>query len=243
VSLFERDDVAPPEPCSRCGELVVRTSLFCPKCGQSRVNPLPKAPEPEPEEPAEEPEEPAESDTHAEAEEQEKRSTLSRTTDWIIKSIARVGQGGPSGEPEAESSDEPEAEEVAGESRAGGPTSSWPSRLQQSSRAQTRFVLVAADGRQFTLGETLSGVGSAEAPPEGEQMWWICLTAPDNSIDPIHLRCGVEDGLFWIEDANSIMGTVISEPGRAPLQCIPFERFFVVRGADLQLGSLVLTLQ
>jgi len=242
VSLFERDDVAPPEPCSRCGELVVRTSLFCPKCGQSRVNPLPKAPEPEPDEPAEEPEV-AEPDTEAEAEEEEKRSTLSRTTDWIIKSISRVGQGGHTDEPAEDASEGPGAEDALVETRGGGPTSSWPSRLQQSSRAQTRFVLATADGRQFTLGETLSGVGSAEEPPEGEEMWWISLTAPDNSIDPIHLRCGVEDGLFWIEDANSIMGTVISEPGRAPLQCIPFERYFVVRGADLQLGSVLLTLQ
>ena len=242
MSLFERDDVAPPEPCSRCGELVVRTSLFCPKCGQSRVNPLPKLAESEPEEPAEETESSG-SDVQEDSEEQQKRSTLSRTTDWIIKSISRVGQGSQSDDVAGGPSEELETEEALEEARAGGPTSSWPSRLQQSSRAQTRFVLVAADGRQFTVGETLSGVGSAEAPPEGEEMWWICLTAPDNSIDPIHLRCGVEDGLFWIEDANSIMGTVISEPGRAPLQCIPFERYFVVRGSDLQLGSVLLTLQ
>ncbi|MFZ9106187.1 MAG: hypothetical protein ACO2ZT_05955 [Pontimonas sp.] len=242
MSLFDRDDVAPPEECSRCGKLVVRTSLFCPQCGQSRVNPLPKQAPLEPEPPVTEQAESAEHES--ESEEEQKRSTLSRTTDWIIKNITRVGQGAHSSTDGVESEEyKPVAEESSEPQRAGGRTSSWPERLQQSSRAQTRFVLHATDGRQFTLGEALSGIGSAESAPEGDEMVWISLTAPDNSVDAFHLRCGVEDGLFWIEDVNSIMGTVISEPGRAPLQCIPFERYFVVRGSDLQLGSVVLTLQ
>jgi hypothetical protein len=236
VSLFERDDVAPPEPCSRCGVLVARTSLFCPKCGQSRVNPLPKVDVVEPV--VEQPSPAPEDDGALREDAEEKRSTLSRTTDWIIKSIARVGQGG---QPEPDER-EPEGE-AEPETRAGGPTSTWPSRLQESPRIRARFVLTAADGRQFTLGEALTGIGSAEEAPGDEPMQWITITADDNSIDAIHLRCGVEDGLFWIEDANSIMGTVISEPGRAPLQCIPFERYFLVRGSDIQLGSLALTLQ
>jgi len=241
VSLFDRDDVAPPEECSRCGKLVVRTSLFCPQCGQSRVNPLPKQVAVEPEPPVTE--EPA-AEHESESEEEQKRSTLSRTTDWIIKNITRVGQGGQSSvDGDGPQDDNPKAEESSEPQRAGGRTSSWPERLQQSSRAQTRFVLHATDGRQFTLGEALSGIGSAESAPEVDEMVWISLTAPDNSVDAFHVRCGVEDGLFWIEDADSIMGTVISEPGRAPLQCIPFERYFVVRGSDLQLGSVVLTLQ
>ena len=236
MSLFERDDVAPPEPCSRCGVLVARTSLFCPKCGQSRVNPLPKV---EVEEPVEDQAAPALEDDGGEHEDtEEKRSTLSRTTDWIIKSIARVGQGA-----QAESREQDLEGETQTDERVGGPTSTWPSRLQDSPRLRTRFVLTAADGRQFTLGEALTGIGSAEAAPDDEPMQWITVTAEDNSIDAIHLRCGVDDGLFWIEDANSIMGTIISEPGRAPLQCIPFERYFLVRGSDIQLGSLALTLQ
>jgi uncharacterized Zn finger protein (UPF0148 family) len=242
VSLFDRDDVAPPEECSRCGKLVVRTSLFCPQCGQSRVNPLPKQVVVETEPPVtEEPESP---EQESESEEEQKRSTLSRTTDWIIKNITRVGQGGQDSTHDDESPERGlEADEASKPQRTGGRTSSWPERLQQSSRAQARFVLLATDGRQFTLGEALSGIGSAESAPHGEEMLWISLTASDNSVDAFHLRCGVEDGLFWIEDANSIMGTVISEPGRAPLQCIPFERYFLVRGSDLQLGSVVLTLQ
>ena len=199
------------------------------------MNPLPKV---EVDEPAlDEPTEEVTEEPEAGDESEEKRSTLSRTTDWIIKSIARVGQGGqPEPEEQAPSDEEPRE-------RAGGPTSTWPSRLQESPRVKTRFVLVAADGRQFTLGEALTGVGSADAAPDGEPMQWISITAEDNSIDPLHLRCGVDDGLFWIEDANSIMGTIISEPGRAPLQCIPFERYFLVRGSEIQLGSLALTLQ
>ena len=233
--------MAPPEECSRCGKLVVRTSLFCPQCGQSRVNPLPKQVAVEPEPPVTE--EPA-AEHESESEEEQKRSTLSRTTDWIIKNITRVGQGGQSSvDGDGPQDDNPKAEESSEPQRAGGRASSWPERLQQSSRAQTRFVLHATDGRQFTLGEALSGIGSAESAPEVDEMVWISLTAPDNSVDAFHVRCGVEDGLFWIEDADSIMGTVISEPGRAPLQCIPFERYFVVRGSDLQLGSVVLTLQ
>lgn len=239
MSLFDRDDVAPPEPCSRCGHLVVRTSLFCPKCGQSRVNPLPKAAAPEPDETVESQ---REDESEEKQVEEDKPSTLSRTTDWIMRNIARVGQGG-----QPERAEEPtpglSSEDSLEAEQRGGHTSSWPERLAQSSRVQTRFVLVAQDGRQFTLGQTLSGIGSAESAPEDEQMQWICVSAPDNSIDALHLRCGVEDGVFWVEDANSIMGTIISEAGRAPLQCIPFERYFVVRGSTIQLGSLPLTLQ
>lgn len=177
-------------------------------------------------------------------EDQDKRSTLSRTTDWILKSIARVGQGGVP-EPEAgeQGPDSSPARPSSTASGSGGKTSSWPERLQHSSRVQTRFVLSSAEGQLFTLGALDAGIGSGDSHPESEQLQWHQLIAQDGSIDAFHLRCGVEDGLFWVEDNNSIMGTVISEPGRAPLQCVPHERYFLVRGSLIQLGSVPLTLQ
>ncbi len=241
MSLFERDEVAPPEPCSRCGTLVPRTSLFCPQCGQSRVNPLEKpklvVPEP-PAEPAE-----GEEEKDEDPDEEHKRSTLSRTTDWIIRNITRVGQH--PGDEGASHSDDPDSVEVAADDAPASPrkTSSWPERLQQSSRAQTRFELVREDGSRHTLGEAPGALGAAQHSPDEEPGQWIWILAEDSSVDPLHLRFGVEDGLFWIEDNNSIIGTVIEEPGRAPLQCIPHERYFLVRGSSLTVGTVTLTLQ
>jgi hypothetical protein len=178
-----------------------------------------------------------------ESEEEHKRSTLSRTTDWIIRNITRVGQH--PGDSDVSSSEDPDAGEVAEEDAPAAPrkTSSWPERLQQSSRAQTRFELVRTDGSRHTLGEAPGALGSAQHSPDDEPGQWIWVLADDASVDPLHLRFGVEDGLFWIEDNNSIIGTVIEEPGRAPLQCIPHERYFLVRGSTLTVGTIALTLQ
>lgn len=240
MSLFDRDEVAPPEPCSRCGSLVPRTSLFCPQCGQSRVNPLekPKLDVPEPDaEPAE-----VEPPQEEEADEEERRSTLSRTTDWIIRNITRVGQH--PGDEAVSQSNDPDSVEVSEEDApAARKTSSWPERLQQSSRAQARFELVREDGSRHTLGEAPGALGSAQHAPDDEPGQWIWVLAEDSSVDPLHLRFGVDDGLFWIEDNNSIIGTVIEEPGRAALQCIPHERYFLVRGSTLTVGTVSLTLQ
>lgn len=218
-----------------------RTSLFCPQCGQSRVNPLEK-PELDVPEPAVEPEE--EQVQQAEEEdEEEKRSTLSRTTDWIIRNITRVGQH--PGDDGAHPSHDPDSVEVAKEDAPAAPrkTSSWPERLQQSSRTQARFELVREDGSRHTLGEAPGALGAAQNSPEEEPGQWIWVLAEDSSVDPLHLRFGVDDGLFWIEDNNSIIGTVIEEPGRAALQCIPHERYFLVRGSTLTVGTVSLTLQ
>ena len=241
MSLFDRDEVAPPEPCSRCGSLVLRTSLFCPQCGQSRVNPLEKPERVVPEVPEDVVEE--SSGQEEESDEEHKRSTLSRTTDWIIRNITRVGHH--PGDDADNQSDDPDAVEVAEEDAPAAPrkTSSWPERLQQSSRAQTRFELVREDGSRHTLGEAPGALGSAQHSPEDEPGQWIWVLADDSSVDPLHLRFGVEEGLFWIEDNNSIIGTVIEEPGRAPLQCIPHERYFLVRGSTVTVGTIALTLQ
>jgi hypothetical protein len=205
------------------------------------VNPLEKPVLDVPEEP--EAEDTEGSESAEAAEEENKRSTLSRTTDWIIKNIARVGH---SDEHDPEQAATDPADELAEgdqlEAR-GGQTSSWPERLQNSSRAQARFELVGDDGSHHTLGEAPGALGSAQTAPEGEPGQWIWVLADDSSVDPLHLRFGVEDGLFWVEDNNSIIGTVIEEPGRQALQCVPHERYFLVRGSSVTVGTVRLSLQ
>jgi len=233
VSLFDADDVAPPEDCSRCGRAVAKTSLFCPACGQSVVNPLPAPPEPGPEtEQADEPAEAPEDDTPDESE--KTVDTLSRATQWIKRTLGGSVEV-PREEVDTEAGD-PEDPLV----REKPPT--YSERLQQSSRARARFVLTDTSGRSFTLGEMPGGIGSGDEAPEGNQLHWIHLSADDGSVDAVHLRFGVDDGVLWVEDANSVFGTIVTEPGRSPLQCVPYERYFIVRGTELRLGSVVLTL-
>jgi len=159
--------------------------------------------------------------------------TLSRATQWIRRTL---GRGASTPEPEPL---DPDDSPLLSEKPA---RQSYPERLQQSSRARARFVLTAPNGHTFTLGEIPGGIGAAESAPEGDQLHWIQLSAPDGSVDAVHLRFGVDDGVFWVEDANSVFGTIVVEPGRAALQCIPYERYHLVRGSEIRLGSLSLQL-
>ena len=239
--------MAPPEECSRCGTLVAQTSLFCPSCGQSRVTPL-EAPEPEPDPEAEakESENSASEVAQDESASDATRTTgdtLTRATQWIRRTL-----GG-----EVRVPVDPDANEAGAVDQPGEPEDSpllsdqtrppsYPERLQQSSRARARFVLQSADGHTYTLGEIPGGIGSGDSAPEGDRLQWIQLVAPDGSVDAVHLRFGVDDGVLWVEDANSVFGTIVVEPGRAPLQCIPYERYHLVRGSEIRLGSVHLTL-
>ena len=234
MSLFDADDVAPPEDCSRCGRAVAKTSLFCPACGQSMVNPLPPPPEPEPE--PEEPEDAGEPPTEEEpAPQDDTPDTLSRATQWIKRTL-----GGSVEVPRVE--DAPTEADEAEDPLVRERPPTYPERLQQSSRARARFVLTDPTGRSYTLGEMPGGIGSGDEAPEGNQLQWIHLSADDGSVDAVHLRFGVDDGVLWVEDANSVFGTIVTEPGRSPLQCVPYERYFIVRGTELRLGSVSLTL-
>lgn len=247
MSLFGREDVAPPEECSRCGTLVAQTSLFCPSCGQSRVTPL-KAPEPEPESEGEAKE--SENSASEMAKEESPsdatrttRDTLTRATQWIRRTLG--GEIRVPVDPEAHSAGAVEQTEDSKDSPLLSEKTrppSYPERLQQSSRARARFVLQSADGHTYTLGEIPGGIGSGESAPEGDRLHWIHLVAEDGSVDAVHLRFGVDDGVLWVEDANSVFGTIVVEPGRAPLQCIPYERYHLVRGSEIRLGSVHLTL-
>lgn len=251
MSLFDREDVAPPEECSRCGLLVAQTSLFCPSCGQSRVNPLRKS-EPEPDT-SENPEGlGAEGETHTQtdssgvgtrdgrqdgADTREGNptgsDTLTRATQWLRRTLGR-GSNAPEPEPL-----DPHDSPLLSEKKV---RPSYPERLSQSSRARARFVLTSHTGVTYTLGETPGGIGSGQSAPEGDRLHWIQIVAEDHSVDPVHLRFGVNDGVLWVEDANSVFGTVVVEPGRAALQCVPYERYHLVRGSEIRLGSVFLVL-
>ena len=159
--------------------------------------------------------------------------TLTRATQWIRRTLTR-GANAPEPEP-ADANDSPLLSEKP--ARA-----SYPERLQQSSRARARFVLTKDTGQSYTLGEIPGGIGSGEGAPEGDTLHWIQLIASDGSVDAVHLRFGVDDGVLWVEDANSVFGTIVEEPGRAALQCVPYERYHVVRGSTIRLGSVSLQL-
>lgn len=261
VSLFDREDVAPPEECSRCGLPVAQTSLFCPSCGQSRVNPLQRGgpgddTSSDAERASADGQEGTQEDGGAnggtaggtdggtgapragrEAETQSPEGstggdTLTRATQWLRRTLGR-GLNAPDPEPI-----DPDDSPLLSEAKA----KSYPERLSQSSRARARFVLTSTSGATYTLGETPGGIGSGESAPEGDRLHWIQIIAEDQSVDPVHLRFGVSDGVLWVEDANSVFGTVVIEPGRAALQCIPYERYPLVRGSEIRLGSVGLVL-
>jgi hypothetical protein len=48
---------------------------------------------------------------------------------------------------------------------------------------------------------------------------------------------------LWVKDLKTVNGTVVEEPGSPALQCIPYDKYFVVRGSRVGLGSLFFTLQ
>ena len=191
------------------------------------------APEATPETPVDESTDPPELDSDGN-DAQSTRDTLTRATQWLKRTLGRGGSL-PDPEPVADSDESPLLSEKPH-------YASYPERLQASSRARARFVLTAVSGASYTLGEVRGGIGSGETAPEGDQVHWIHLVAEDGSIDSVHLRFGVDEGVLWVEDANSVFGTVVVEPGRAALQCVPYERYHLVRGSEIRLGSVSLAL-
>lgn len=246
----------PPEECSRCGAEVAASSLFCAQCGQSMLRPLTRTTPVESEaEPA--PAEVAPPDEHPVS---ATKDTLSRAADWL-KRLGRpretgeiprqsptIGQSVQAARQAAQASLEPDASGV-GETMAlplfsadSSPDTGTVSTTG-SSRGHRRFVLKVEDGRQFTLGEVPGGLGSApeSASPNGEPWQWICVDG-EESVDPVHLHFGSENGVLWVADQGSVFGTIVAEPGRTPLQCIPGDRYFVIRGSEIRLGGLRMTL-
>ena len=115
--------------------------------------------------------------------------------------------------------------------------------VRPSSRNQRRFVLKVEDGRQFTIGETPGGVGHApdHPSPDGGPWQWVHLPG-EESIDPVHLFFGSENGVLWVSDKNSAFGTIVIEPGQDPIECVPDQRYFVIRGSEIRLGGVAITI-
>jgi hypothetical protein len=103
-------------------------------------------------------------------------------------------------------------------------------------------VLKVEDGRQFTIGETPGGIGSDSDHPAPDDGPWQWVHMPgEESVDPVHLFFGSENGVLWVADQGSAFGTIVIEPGQDPIQCEPEKRFFVIRGSELRLGGMVVT--
>jgi hypothetical protein len=183
------------------------------------------------------------------------KDTFSRAADWL----RRLGKIPDEPEPERRSATIGESVQAAraqadSESQIGDETIALPifgtdlmpdeaAAPRASSRHQRRFVLKVEDGRQFTIGETPGGIGAAEdhrGPNDGPWQW---VHMPgDEVVDPVHLYFGSENGVLWVADKGSAFGTIVIEPGQDPIECEPEKRYFVIRGSELRLGGMVVTI-
>jgi len=225
MSLFDASEVRPPQACSRCAVLVQATSLFCPSCGQSTVHPRPAEPiatpavAQAPESPAPEPE-PA------------------TTTGWLRRSLSLGKKPVVAPENPVPADDETQqmslfeieqAEAVALE------------KTQRRAQPGIRFVLKFDDGASVTVSDQ-DGIMGVKPVVDSDPMFRVCLDDPTDTVAPEHLQFGVDAGVFWVQDLKTVNGTVVEEPGSPLMQCIPYEKYFVVRGSRVGLGSLFFTL-
>ncbi len=231
MSLFDATEVRPPAPCSRCGQKVHASSLFCPQCGQSSVRPKPAPPK------AQEPPapEPAPAPTPA-------PDAAPSTTGWLRRSLSlgRKAEIPASAEPapvvsldqetQAMSLFEIEQAEAVAKEKA-------PRRAQ----AAIRFTVTFDDGNTVTVGE-IPGVMGVKPVAEGDTLFRVYVEDPTDTVAPEHLEFGVDNGVFWVKDLKTVNGTVVEEPGSPAIQCIPYDKYFVVRGSRVGLGSLFFTL-
>ena len=185
------------------------------------------------------------------------KDTFSRAADWL----RRLGKIPEEPEPERQSATIGETVQAAraqadSDPKIGDETIALPifgsdfmgeeheaPASRPSSRTQRRFVLKVEDGRQFTIGETPGGIGAAEDHPAPDDGPWQWVHMPgDEVVDPVHLFFGSENGVLWVADKGSAFGTIVIEPGQDPIQCEPEKRYFVIRGSELRLGGMVVTI-
>lgn len=230
MSLFDAADVTPPGPCSRCGENVVATSLFCPRCGQSTVRPKPPKDAPavqhEPEPVAVEPEPEA----------------AAKTTGWLRRSLNLAKKM----DQPTESPNPPATEDIAATQKMSlfeieEAEAVAKEKAPRKPVAQTRFVLDFGKGLSHTVGEA-TGIIGVKPVVEGESVFRIVVDDPTDTVAPEHIEFGVEKGVFWVQDLKTVQGTVVEEPGASPIQCIPYEKYFVVRGSTVSMGQLSFSL-
>ena len=225
MSLFDASEVRPPQACSRCATLVQASSLFCPRCGQSTVHPRPAEPAVDaevptaPEAPAPEPERAA-------------------TTGWLRRSLS-LGKK-PLVAPDNPTPTDAETQQMSLfeiEQAEAVALEKTPRRAQ----AGIRFVLKFDDGASVTVGDR-DGILGVKPVVDPDPIFRVCLDDPTDTVAPEHLQFGVDAGVFWVQDLKTVNGTVVEEPGSPVLQCIPYEKYFVVRGSRVGLGSLFFTL-
>lgn len=214
--------------------MIHASSLFCPQCGQSSVRPKP-APPAEKNLPA--------PDATATPEPEPEVDAPPSTTGWLRRSLSL----GKKPEAPAEGKDQllatydqdtqpmslfdiEQAEALAQDTA--------PKQAQVAST----FTLIFDDGSVVTVGEA-PGVMGVKPVVEGDTVLRVFLDDPTDTVAPEHCEFGVDNGVFWVRDVKTVNGTVVEEPGSPPLQCIPYDKYFVVRGSRVGLGSLFFTLQ
>ena len=183
------------------------------------------------------------------------KDTFSRAADWL----RRLGKIPEEPEPERQSATIGETVQAAraqaeDQPQIGDETIALPifdsdflppgePAVRPSSRNQRRFVLKVEDGRQFTIGETPGGIGHApdHPSPDGGPWQWVHVPG-EEAIDPVHLFFGSENGVLWVADKNSAFGTIVIEPGQDPIECVPDQRYFVIRGSEIRLGGVAITI-
>ncbi len=232
MSLFDATEVRPPAPCSRCGEKVHASSLFCPQCGQSSVRPQPAPPAPQE----------APTPEAAPVPEPEAEPPPS-TTGWLRRSLSlgkKIEAPAVVESPVSASSDEEtQVMSLFEIEQAVAVAKEKPPRRAQ---AAIRFTVSFDDGNTVTVGET-PGVMGVKPVVEGDPRFRVYVEDPTDSVAPEHCEFGFDNGVFWVKDLKTVNGTVVEEPGSPALQCIPYDKYFVVRGSRVGLGSLFFTLQ
>lgn len=107
--------------------------------------------------------------------------------------------------------------------------------------AGIRFVLNFSDNHSVTVGERPGTIG-VKPLVDDDEVFRIYVEDDGDTVAPEHVEFGVEKGVFWVQDVKTVHGTVVEEPGSKPIQCIPYEKYFVVRGSTVRLGSVSFTL-
>jgi hypothetical protein len=254
--LFERDQVMPPVSCSRCGREVAASSLFCPRCGQSMLRPfVPEVSDhPIVDTPGDgEQEQPSVLDRDRPV--SQTKDTFSRAADWLRR-LGKIRDDDEEPRQSATIGETVQAarEQALNEPLTGDETMALPlfdnsaeadvqEPVRLSSRGQRRFVLKVSDGRQFTIGDIPGGIGADEDHPSPDGGPWQWLHVPgEESVDPVHVYFGSENGVLWVADQRTAFGTVVIEPGREPISCVAGEKYFVIRGSHIRLGGISMTL-
>lgn len=192
------------------------------------VNPLP-APALEPTEEAQVEPAPVENPLEPEA----------RTTGWLRRSLS-LGKKPVIPEPEASGAppEETQVMSLFDIEQAEAAATEKPPRRQSPG---VRFVLNFSNGLSVTVGNS-TGVIGVRPVVDGEGVFRVCVQDETETVAPEHCEFGVENGVFWVHDLKTVAGTVVEEPGSPALQCIPYERYSLVRGSRVGLGELSFTL-